>query len=501
MPAPVKIVLANLAGVELMKDGRVRHLAKAGSRWPMTVGHARHVDYYPFPFYLAYAAALLKKTFGAGQVKVIDGVALDLTADELLEKIAAEAPGIFIAEVTLITLKEDLALIRRVKARCACRVIVTGVFPSVFREKAIAENEDLDFAVYGEYETSLHELAAALVRGASGDELKGIPGIMLRDGGSIFMHPAAARVEDLDLLPFPDRVDLPARMYADFAVHLPCVSIISSRGCPAGCVYCVERHVTYASPRYRTRDAVSVVDEMEASIRRDAAKQFYFDDQSFVVNKEHVLKLCAEMKRRGLGVPWTCMGDAMFLDRPTLEAMAGAGCIGMKFGVESADQRILKAIHKPLSLDKVVQVAGWCRELGIMTHATFCIGLPGETEATAAATLKFIQELDVDSAQISKAVPYPGTPFHAWARDNGYLVTEDLDLYDGMAPSVLGYPGLPAARIDAWYARILKVVVQKKLFYYLKHPLRSLAMVVFLLRNNGLRRSCEAVWTFLRRSC
>ncbi|MBF0522862.1 MAG: radical SAM protein [Candidatus Omnitrophica bacterium] len=493
----MKIVLANLSGVQKLSDGRIRHFVKAGSRWPMTIGYAKHVDYYPFPFYLAYATALLKKTFGPADVEGIDGVANDYDEEELFKEIEKRRPEIFIAEVTLITLKDDLAFIKKVKDKLQCVVIVVGVYVSSFQEKVLESNPSIDYAIYGEYELSLKELVDGII---TKRDLKQIPGIILRDKGAIVKHPQRAAISDLNLLPFPDRKNFPISMYADFSMHFPCVSIMASRGCPAGCVYCVERHVTYASGKYRMRDYRSVVDEMEECKRSYGAKQFYFDDQSFVVNKEYVTKLCEEMKRRNLNVPWTCMGDAMFLDYETLKMMAAAGCIGMKFGVESANAEILKGIHKPLNVEKSKEVARWCRNLGIMTHATFCIGLPDETEETIQETIDLIKNLDVDSAQVSKAVPYPGTPFYDWAKSKGYLVTNDLDLYDGMAKSVLSYPNLPAARIDFWYEKISKMVSRKKLLHYLKHPFSSISMIFYMFKKNGWKMSVQSMATFLKRS-
>ena len=130
---------------------------------------------------------------------------------------------------------------------------------------------------------------------------------------------------------------------------------------------------------------------MEKCVREYGARQFYFDDQSLVVNKKFLLAFCEEKIRRDFDVPWTCMGDAMFVDRDMLAKMAEAGCIGMKFGIESANKEMLKRMGKPLDPAKALQVVAWCRDLKIMTHATFCVGLPGETEDTVRETSTFTE--------------------------------------------------------------------------------------------------------------
>ena len=497
---PTKIILANLSGIKSMPGGRWRHLVKAGSRWPMTIGYARHVDYYPFPFSLAYGTALLKRSFPDLDVQGIDGVVDDLDEEALFRRLQLSPPDIFISEVTLITLNDDLAFIKRVKSAFKCMVIVTGVYPSVFLENIFLNDTPIDYAIYGEYELSLDRLVRVVVDGNDSAAARDIPGIIFKNNDGIFKHKQRAAIQDLNALPCPDRQDFPPDKYVDFAVHFPCVSIMASRGCPAGCVYCVERHVIYASPAYRMRDPLMVVDEMLYCRDFLGAKQFYFDDQSLVVNKGYIASLCAEMQRRALGVPWTCMADAMFLDRPSLELMAEAGCIGIKFGVESANEAILKHIHKPLDLTKVQEVVAWCRALKISTHATFCVGLPHESEQTLGQTTSFIKALDVDSAQVSRAVPYPGTPFYTWAKENGFLRTEDLDLFDGMSSSVLNYPQLSSGMIDLWYEKISRIVARRKLMNYIRHPWRSFFVLMYMLKHQGFKKTFSALTVFLGRS-
>ncbi len=497
----MNVLVANLAGVKIEADGSVKHYIKAGSRWPMTIGASRSVDYYPFPFWLAYTSALLKRDTQAA-VSGLDGVVLDLTGEELLKEIISRKPGLLVVELASLTLADDLAFLGKVKDATGCRVVVCGNYATVMSKELIRDYRCLDFAVCGEYEMAVRDLVLALMAGTEATpDVSGVGGLVWRgpDGAAV-ANAARPLLEDLDALPFPDRDDFPATIYPDFTLYSPCINILSSRGCPCGCVYCQERHVMYASPKYRCRSAASVVEEMVLCQKRFGARQFYFDDQSFVVKKKHVMEICAEIKRRGLTVPWTVMGDAMFVDREMLEAMAGAGCIGMKFGVESADKGILKSIGKPLDLDKAKQVATWCKELGIRTHATFCLGLPGETEATILKTMAYMEELEVDTAQVSKAVPYPGTPMYAWAKENGYLTTSDLDQFDGMGKSIISYPGLSNEAIDGWYAIFSRRVARRKLLKYLGEPGQSFSIIAEMIRRKGVASLAKSLWTFVRRA-
>lgn len=493
----MNVLVANLAGVKVEADGSVKHYIKAGSRWPMTIGRSRSVDYYPFPFWLAYTSALLKRDTAAN-VQGLDGVVLDMTGDELLAEIISRKPNLLVVELASLTLGEDLDFLTRVKAATGCKVVVCGNYATVMHQQLVRDNACIDFVVRGEYEMAVRDLVLALMGEEAFSE---ILGITWRDqAGAVVENKPRPLLQNLDELPFPDRDDFPATIYPDFTLYSPCINILSSRGCPCGCVYCQERHVMYASPKYRARSASSVVDEMEYCQKRFGARQFYFDDQSFVVKKKHVLTICEEILRRGLKIPWTVMGDAMFVDRETLEAMAKAGCIGMKFGVESADQGILKAIGKPLDLERAKQVARWCKELGIRTHATFCLGLPGETVETIKKSMAYMEELEVDTAQVSKAVPYPGTPMYEWAMKNGYLTTTDLGRFDGMGTSIISYPGLDNNEIDRWCGLFSRRVARKKVLKYLSEPGQSFSIMAEMVRRKGLLSLLKSLYTFVRRA-
>jgi len=492
----MKVLIVNMPGVKMLEGGKVQHFVKAGSRWPQTVGFSKSVDYYPYPFWLAYTSALLKRDVSAA-VKSIDGVALDMTCNEFLEAVIKEKPALIITELATLTIEDDVKLLKEIKQITNAQIAVCGAFVTVYAKKILEDNKHIDFVFMGEYELTAKELVDSLI---NNKDLSNVLGLAYREKDNIFINERRPLISDLDTLPFPDREDFPPSLYPDFALYSPCINIISSRGCPFGCIFCVERHVMYNSPKYRMRSPKSVVDEMELCIQKYGAKQFYFDDQSFTVNKKHVMGICDELIRRKLEVPWTCMGDAISLDYETLKKMKDAGCIGMKFGVESANPEILKTIRKPLKLDKAKQVARWCKEIGIRSHATFCIGLPGENKDTIKNSLNFAKELECDTAQVSKAIPYPGTPFFEWAKEKGYLTTYDWQKYDGTRKAILSYPSLSSTELDELYNEFSKKVGRQKLVRYMCSPIQSFSIVKEIYKQKGFSATLNTIKTVLNRS-
>ncbi len=492
----MKVVVANLSGVKIEENGTVKHFAKAGSRWPMTVGYAKSVDYYPFPFWLAYTTALLKRDTDT-EVRGLDGVVSDMTQEEFFKEIQNQNPEFLITELTFFTLKDDLSLLRRIREEIGSQIAVCGNYATVYPKEILEENDFIDYLLFGEYEITAKELVQNLVKENS---LKGVKGLAYREGKGIVINEKRPLISDLDILPYPDRDDFPATLYPDFTFYSPCVSLMASRGCPTGCIFCTERHIMYNSPRYRMRNPEKVVDEMEFCIKKFRTKQLYFDDMSFTVNKKYVQKICDEILKRKIRILWTCMGDTMFIDYPTLQKMRETGCIGMKFGIESANPKILKRIDKPLDLEKAKEVVKWCKKLGIKTHATYCLGLPGENKETLKNTLDFMNTLAADTSQVSKVVPYPGTPMYKWAKENNYLITDDPSRYDGTEKAILNYPDLSNEELDRYYELFLKKVSRGKVWKYLISPLKSWSILKEQYAKKGLISLIGSIKTFLKRA-
>jgi len=119
-------------------------------------------------------------------------------------------------------------------------------------------------------------------------------------------------------------------------------------------------------------------------------------------------------------------------------------------GYESGSEEILKRIKKGVTLEEMRAFTKACREVGVVIHGTFILGLPIETKETIEQTIRFAQELDVFSIQVSLAAPYPGTELYEMARQNGWFAKRDkTDIVhqDGLQQSTLEYPGLSKEEI------------------------------------------------------
>lgn len=389
-----------------------RHFVQAGSRWSFSTdlprGH-RKDHYQPYPFNLGYLSSWFKGRLQ--EVYPLDACAQDLTDEEFRETVHKIDPDLLIIEVPTVSFPPTMRVLREVHREVDCSISLMGAH-------TVARPQDVpDFA-------------------------------------SVYQYPY---VEDLWRFPHPDREGFPIEMYHDFEFYKPTAQMLTSRGCPSNCSFCLQRHVLYGSPEYKRRSAKSVVDEMILCKEKHRARQIYFDDDTMTIVRDHVESICKEILARELEIPWTCMGDVT-LKPETLRLMGKAGCIGVKFGVEAVNPKTLKRVGKHfLKVDKVQNFVKYCRDLGIWSHATYMIGLPHDKREDIKQTLKFAVELGSDSVQFSIATPFPGTPFFKQCEENGWLTTKDWARYDGARYAVVNYPWLRSHEIEELFREAMRI--------------------------------------------
>ena len=452
----LRVLLVNPPCRHPLEGGLERYFVRAGCRWPFSVVKrpAARPLYTPFPFFMAYTAALLEAD--GFEVRVDDAVTRNATEEEFLQHASGCAPDVIISETSTPTIAVDLRIARTLKERTGAVVVLVGPHVSTFPGEILAEEHGIDYVLVGEYEESALKLLRALREGVIP---QGIDGVVARSGELTVPVDKPAPV-DLSRLPYPARHHFPLTSAPDldaywdgFCQYRPAVQVHASRGCPFRCNFCLWTQVLYRQGQYRTFDAVRVVDEMEHCVEVHGAREIYFDDDIFTGNRAHVLEVCEEIRRRGLGVPWSCMADAAVTDRQMVEAMADAGCIGFKFGVESADPELLKRIGKPHSLlKKVHDLCSWLASRQIKSHATFTFGLLGETTGSMERTFEFACDVDVDMVQFSITTPFPGTRYFEELETLKLAPSRNWDDYDGSSAAAARFDRLAADEVVE-YAR------------------------------------------------
>jgi len=396
-----------------------------------------------YPIWLAYAAGTVE---AAGfEVSLLDAPAAGLGLDEVLDRVSRFGPDLVVLDTSTASIASDIAVAEKVKsARPGAFIVLVGTHPSALPEDTLRRSASVDAVAVGEYDFTLRDLAKSL---ASGGPLEDVDGLVFRNGEAVVSSKPRAKIEDLDALPFVSSVykkHLNHRDYFFAAAAHPMLMTITGRGCPYRCFFCVYPQVIHGR-RYRKRSPENVVAEFEyIAANFPDVREIGLEDDCFSADRDRVARICELMIRRGPRLQWYCnvRGD---LDYELLRLMRSAGCRLVTVGFESGCQDVLDGIHKGEKTERYRQFARDARRAGILVHGCIMVGNPGDSRETLARSYEFAKELNCDSMQFYPLYVYPGTEAYAWAKENGYLETEDFSRWvdrEGLHNCVLSFPGL-----------------------------------------------------------
>ncbi len=399
------------------------------------------------PDWLAYAAAVLEKEKDL-DVRLFDFVAEERDKDYLRELIRKDKPDFVVLDSTTPSIYSDIECAGIVKeVSHSSKVIMVGPHISALPKETLALAEGcVDVGCIGEYDYTVRDVVRNY------PHLSDIKGIVFFKDNEPFVNPLRPLIEDLDALPFPAWKHLNLLKYFDGGKLHPYIDVISGRGCPNRCIFCLWPQVMHGL-RYRFRSPENVVDELEYDIKlcpQVLKGEFFFEDDTFTVNKERAVLICEEILKRGLKINFSVNARADSADKGMFKVMKKAGCRELLVGFESGVQQILDNAHKNITVEQSYKFMELAKKEGLQVHGCFVIGLPGETEETAQKTVDFALSLGCDTVQFSGAVPFPGTVFFDMAKNNGWLKTEDWSMWlgEGEQKGVVEYPGISEEKIN-----------------------------------------------------
>jgi anaerobic magnesium-protoporphyrin IX monomethyl ester cyclase len=397
--------------------------ARSDVRWP----HRRSDKYLEYPVYLAYAVAVLKK---AGiDVHFIDAIADDLTVQDFLDEAKKIRPDLIAMECSTPSIINDLLTAKLLKENLKKTfVVLMGSHPTYFHKDILQENEFIDAIVRGEFDLTIRDLALALQEGKQ--KLHKVEGISFRYGNQIKVNEDRPLIQNLDDLPFPARDIIKSECYREAVfTGKSCTTIVSSRGCPFKCIFCLWPRTMYGK-KFRRRSPENVVDEIQHVVSTYGIDEIYFDDDCFTLDKRRLIQICEEIVKRKIKVKWMCQARVDTIDQNILNKMKKAGCHYIKYGVESGSQELLNRMKKGITLEAVRKAFKETRKIGIKTQAFFLLGLPWETSETFKETINFAKEIKPDSAQFAVVVPHPGTELYDICIKKGWLKYESWEDFD-----------------------------------------------------------------------
>jgi anaerobic magnesium-protoporphyrin IX monomethyl ester cyclase len=359
---------------------------------------------YP-PLGLLYVAAYAR-AHTAHTIEVLDCQLEDLAYEAIEAEIRRRAPDLVGIQTMTFTLIDAIETARRVKsANPRIHVTLGGPHVYLFPEETISIPE-IDSLILGEGEMNFADFLNAFETGA---DLRTVKGLVYKRDGTIIRNPLRDLVSDLDSLPFPAREMLPVnRYYSVLAKSTPITTLMSSRGCPAKCIFCDRPHL---GKTFRARSPKNVVDEMQECARLGIAEIFFYDD-TFTVDRERVGAICDLVVARGLRIGWDIRARVNDLTPQLLVKLKRAGCQRIHYGIESGTPEILRILQKGINLEHAREVFRATKKAGITTLAYFMLGNPTETREQIMQTIAYAISLDADYIHFSLTTPFPGTELY-----------------------------------------------------------------------------------------
>ena len=372
------------------------------------------------PYSLALLAALLRDR--GVHVRVVDQTAERLSSEALIARLKAEAfsPSLIVFCSSTPTLDADVVEATKLKCAFRAELVCFGPHASAAPGESMQRAPDVDAMIVGEPEDAVLALVA-LDQTTHGDQ---IPSLTFRRDGAIVPHRASGSYEGFQSMPYPAWDLLPRDRYRVPLENKPYLIVETSRGCPYSCDFCVAPIVQ--GHRFRERDAVSLVDEIERGVREFGTRFFYLWGDTVTLNAKSFGVFCDELIARNLDIQWFGNARADNLVNPDFVArLKQSGCWMLSLGIESESDDLRQNMLKKLERKKIQVALQNMRQAGIKSFAFFIFGYPGETPETINRTTRYAVELDPDYANFYPAVPYPGTEMYEKCRRDGMLVSED----------------------------------------------------------------------------
>ena len=360
------------------------------------------------PLGVTYVAAAFEAA--GAEVQIFDYIVSRYTPEKLRARIDAFRPDVLCGSSVTLNFPGAAEIVCEAKRyRPSLVTLMGGPHVSFSAERTLNDYPGIDLIVAGEGEKTIAELMAG---GLDPEKWGEIRGLVFRQNGHVVINEPQPFIDDLDSLPLPARHLLPLSRYQALGYS---ISIITSRGCPYSCIFCLGRRMV--GNKVRLRNPSLVVDEIE-EILSYGIDRINVADDLFVSSAGKVKEVCDEILRRGLRFGWSAFARVNTVDIETLKLMRKAGCDSVSFGVETGNPEMMKLIRKGITRDQVRHAVSLCREADIIAHTSFIVGLPGETRETLRETAEFASGLGSLYGYHFLA-PFPGT-----------TVREEVEKYD-----------------------------------------------------------------------
>lgn len=372
------------------------------------------------PLGIAYVAAAFEAV--GCEVRIFDYIISSYSKEKLAGQLNDFQPDAVGAGSVTMNFFEGQRILHDVKSiNPDILTMMGGPHVSFTVEETLRTYPEINVIFIGEADDTIIEFAPMI---RQKDKWRNVRGLAFREGDEIVNTGRREFIVNVDRIPLPARRLLPISRYR--ALGYP-VSLITGRGCPHGCIFCLGRKMVGA--KVRRRNPKLVLDEMEQILGLGFDRMNIADDL-FASDAVRVKEICSGIKERNLKFVWSAFARVDTVNQEMFDAMAAAGCDSISFGVESGNPEMLKRVRKGITLGQAKEAVRMCKQSGMLPHASFMVGLPGETRETLKQTDAFARSLDIMFGYHYLA-PFPGTTLCEKIQNYDLeILTRDWSKYD-----------------------------------------------------------------------
>ncbi len=353
------------------------------------------------PLGLLYLAAYLERA--KHTVKVLNITVFKYPLVKIIRDLKEFQPDLVGLSLSSNSFLKSIRIINEIKKELGVPIVVGGPHVIVYQEQSILL-KNMDYAVYGEGEETLVELADVLEKGG---DLSSIKGLVYKKDGRIIKNEARPLIHDLDQILFPayHLIDFNAYRSARFGSS-PFGVLFISRGCPHNCSFCLK------NTTYRLRSVDNVMKEILFLHQKYGIQKIHFWDSTFTVSKAWIKEFAEKIQQLPFKLEYTCFTRVDRVDDDILGWLKQSGCINACYGIESFDQSCLDAMNKNTTPAQIKKVIDMTKKHDIRIHCMFIFGTPGETRKSIDNSVRFILNNFIEFIQIRPLQLMPGTKFY-----------------------------------------------------------------------------------------
>jgi len=344
-------------------------------------------------------------------------------SEERIKKIIADYnPKVIGISVKTATANISADIIRRLKSIFPDIIYVAGgPHITLCGKEFIEENKEIDFGITGEGESSFIKLIKNIKN--SEKNIPEISGTGYRKNGKVIFK-GASENPDISKLPFPIFECIKDMDFTDFRYPL-----LTSRGCPHGCIFCCVGLIS--GKKWRAREAGDVVTELLQAKENYQMSSFEIMDDNFTFDIDRAKKICRLIIKKKLNLGWWCHNGlrADKLDQELLDLMKKAGCRSIALGIESGDDDVFNKINKGESLSDIVKAIKMIKRAGMKCVGYFIVGLPGDSVDSTKRSVRHQRSLRLSDYKYNMLIPYPGTRVWDIVKEKGRLLIDIKGVY------------------------------------------------------------------------